>query len=180
MGVLFVRYCMNSKKKDKQFLTSYDEYADAIFRHCSLRVSDRELAQDLTQEAFTRVWNYAAGGGKIKNFRAFLYRVANNLIVDSYRKKKTVSLEVLQEKGVQIRHHTAEGDIKARAEVNDILEFVRKIDEKYREVVIMRYVDELSPKEIAEILNETENAVSVRIHRGLQKVRELLNHGKPI
>ena len=162
---------------EKQFLDAYEKYADAIFRHCSLRLSDKELAQDLTQEAFTRTWNYITEGSEIRNFRAFLYRVANNLIVDAYRKKKTISLDALQEKGVQIRHHKAEGEIQTHTEVNDVLEFIQKLDEKYREVVVMRYVDELSPKEIAEILDETENAVSVRIHRGLQKVRELLNQG---
>ena len=164
-------------QKNEQFIKLYDEYADAIFRHCSLRLSDQELVKDITQETFIRTWDYMTGGGEIKNFKAFLYRVAHNLIVDAYRKKKTVSLDALQEKGVQIRHHKAEGDIQTHTEINDILQFIQKLDEKYREVVVMRYVDELSPTEISEILNETENAVSVRIHRGLQKVRELLNQG---
>ena len=168
---------MDAEQRSYQFTKSYDEFADAIFRHCCFRVSDQELAKDIAQETFLRTWDYLAGGGEIKNFKAFLYRVANNLIVDEYRKKKLISLDVLQEKGMQIRHKGKE-DIPARMEVQHILDVMENIDEKYREVVIMRYIDELSPKEIAAILDETENTVSVRIHRGLQKLREILNNEK--
>jgi RNA polymerase sigma factor (sigma-70 family) len=49
------------------------------------------------------------------------------------------------------------------------------LDKKYRDVILMRYVNDYSPKEIAEILGQSENAVSVRINRGLKKVQEMIN-----
>ena len=56
-----------------------------------------------------------------------------------------------------------------------VISTINQLDEKYREAVLMRYIDELSPKEIAEITGDSENNISVRIHRGLQQLRDILN-----
>ena len=72
---------------------------DAIFRHCYFRVFDRERARDLVQETFLKTWEYLTRGHDIENIRAFLYRVATNLIIDDSRRKKEISLEQLSESG---------------------------------------------------------------------------------
>ena len=54
------------------------------------------------------------------------------------------------------------------------MEELRQIDDKYSQAVIMRYIDDLSPEEIAQILGENKNVISVRIHRGLKKLKELM------
>lgn len=166
---------MEPTETHKEFLTAYDQFADAIFRHCYFRVFNRDRAKDLMQETFTRVWEYLAEGKTVDNLRAFLYRVATNLIIDEARKKKAVSLETLAEEGFDPPaedNRLAEG-IDARL----ILRFLKEIEPPYREVVAMRYLEGLSPKEIAAALNENENAVSVRIHRGIKKLRIAIEHG---
>ncbi len=78
---------------EQRFLALYDETADAVYRHCYFRVHDRELAKDMTQEAYARTWNTLAKGGiEIENLKAFLFRIASNLVIDHYRKKKEASL----------------------------------------------------------------------------------------
>lgn len=156
-----------------QFLQAYDNFADAIFRHCYLRISDRERAKDLTQEAFMRTWDYIARGSAIENIRAFLYRVANNLIIDEYRKKKSESLDELAEYGFD-PGVDERGKIFANIAAADIRSVFGGLDHKYRQVLMMRFVDDLQPKEIASILGESENNVSVRIHRGIRQVREIV------
>jgi len=163
---------------EKEFLQAYEQYADAIFRHCYFRVSDEDKAKDLTQDTFLKTWDYIAQGKEIGNMRAFLYRVASNLIVDSYRNKKPVSsIEDLQEKGVELRHNTKE-PLETRIEAKEVIEVIGKLEPKYKNAFLMRYVDELSVKEIAEVLGETENTVSVHIHRASEQARQLLNHGQ--
>ena len=159
----------------EQFLRHYDAWADAIFRHCYFRISDREKAKDLTQEAFIRAWRYGEAGEKIENFRALLYRIANNLIIDEYRKSKSVSLETMRESGFE---PASSDDIKLKSLIDGkiLIDFLNQLDEKYRVPILMRYVDDLTPKEIAEALGETEGNVSVRIHRGIKQVQEILNH----
>ncbi len=162
--------------KENDFLKIYEDFSDAIFRHCYFRVSNRELAKDLTQEVFMKIWEYSMNGGEIENPKAFLYKIANNLIIDNYRKnKKELSLEELKESGQMINDPVYRDSFQSRIEAKDMLKILDKLDSSDKDIVVMRYIDELTPKEIGEILDLSENAVSVRIHRVIKKVRILLN-----
>jgi RNA polymerase sigma-70 factor (ECF subfamily) len=167
-----------AKELEKEFLAFHDEYADALFRHCLIRVRDRDAAKDIVQETFTRAWLYVSKGKKVSYMRAFLYRIANNLIIDGSRKKKSSSLDALMEDdGFEPADEslTDPADIPAAREA---MLLVRSLDEIYRTVITMRYVDEMSPKEIAHVLGISENVVSVRIHRGIERLRVIV-HRKP-
>ena len=165
---------MGVEHTSEYFLTAYDSYADAIFRHCYFRVFSRERAQELTQDVFMRTWEYLAQGKSIENIRAFLYRVATNLIIDESRKKKDVSLGALQEKGFDAPSSHNPARTHAMLDGKFAKEVLMKLDPMYRDVVLMRYMNDLTPKEIAQALGESENVVSVRIHRGLKQLREKL------
>lgn len=156
------------------FLEAYDAYADAIFRHCYFRAFDRERGKDLMQETFMRAWQYLAKGGEVQNMRAFLYRIANNLIIDESRKKKEMSLDKLQEEGFDPgRDETPL--MQSRLEHGRVLQSLNRLDSAYRDTIVMRYVNELSPSEIAEVTGESANTVSVRIYRGLKQLRTVLS-----
>lgn len=161
------------ENKSREFAKSYEDFADAIFRHCFFRVSNREIALDLTQETFTKTWDYIFAGKEIDDIRSFLYKVAGNLIIDYYRKKKSTSLDLLQEDGFDLRDDDHE-KIRDFSEGQEILRVVEKLDDGHKTVIIMRFVEGFTPKEIANVLDVTENVVSVRINRGLKKIREIL------
>lgn len=160
----------------EQFLTAHDAYADALFRHCYFRVYDRELAKDLVQETFCRTWTYLSQGKEIKNIRAFLYRILHNVIVDEIRRKKPLSLDQLVEEGFSPKDESAP-DMEQRLVVKDIIQKLGLLDESHREIMQMRFIDDLSPKEISAVLGVSENVVSVRIHRGINKLRQLVEKG---
>src|SRR3989344_1066279 len=157
---------------EKQFLAAYETYADALFRHCYFRVYDRELAKDLVQEAFCRTWTFLSEGKEIKNIRAFLYRVLHNLIVDTVRRKSPLSLNQLVEEGFSPKDESSP-DIEQLLTAKEIIQKLESWEEPYRSVILMRFIDDLSPKEISVILGISENAVSVRIHRGMAQLRQL-------
>ncbi len=160
---------------EQSFLRLYDEFAGPIFRHCYFRVSSREVAEDLVQESFMRVWNYLAKGETIDNPKAFLYRIAGNMIIDYYRKKKESSLDVLSDDGFDPIGDDASSTLNF-AEGQHLLGVVKKLESPYRETILMRYVDDFSISDIAEVVGETENVVSVRIHRGIEKLKKLYTH----
>ena len=163
----------------EDFVALYDEMADQLFRHCFFKLSNRELALDLVQETFARTWEYIAAGKEVKNIKGFVFKVANNLIIDEYRKKKAVSLEALQEStGFDAPLNEHKKTIFS-VEVDTVLVHINKLDPKYKDVILMRYINDYSPKEIAQILGESENAVSVRINRGIKKVQEMLKVSAP-
>jgi RNA polymerase sigma-70 factor (ECF subfamily) len=160
-------------KQEQAFLEAFDSYADALYRHCYFRVSDPERARDIVSDTFTRTWDYLVKGNTVDEFKPFLYRTLNHLIIDEYRKKKTESLDaLLDEQAVPIGafEELVEGSREATEMALDakrIPELLAQMPEAYRVVVIMRYLDGLMPAEIADLLHESVNTVSVRIHRGM-------------
>ncbi len=164
------------------FSQAYERYSDELFRHCALRLSDRERALEITQEAFLRTWKYLSGGQEIEELRPFLYRTLKNLIIDEYRKMKTYSLEAMvnEEEGQTVESFLPSDDSNTleaavgRFEGKRAIEMLARLPDSYKEVLLLRYVDGFSPKEIAGELSESENTVSVRLHRALKKLRDLL------
>lgn len=162
------------EKKKQQLLEAHDAFAEPLFRHCYFRVYDREQAKDLVQEAFMRTWEYMVADGEVENIRAFLYRITHNLVIDHVRRRRPmISLDALQEQGRDLVGETV-ADVHAKVESSEIVELLHKLEEPYRAVVVMRYVDDMHPKEIAAVVGESANVVSVRIHRAIEKARLLL------
>lgn len=163
---------MRKEKTEQLFIAAYDELHDSVFRHCYLRVSQREDALDITQETFTKVWDYLQRGKKVDNMKALIFKSANNLIIDWYRKKKPVPLD--DEVALRLPDHNHAPNPQIEAEGSWAREKLLELEEQYRVVVEMRLVQDLGPKEIASILGESENVVSVRIHRGIKKLQKLV------
>jgi len=160
----------------EEFAKAFDQYHDGIFRHCYFHLFDRERAKELMQETFMKTWEYVSDGKDVDNVQAFLYRVATNLIYNEGRKKKEASLDELQEAGYE---PPDEDEAFSRDVIDEerVVKTLKKIEEPYRSAVAMRYIEGLAPAEIASITGDSANVVSVRIHRGLQQLRDRMNHG---
>src|SRR3989344_6356784 len=117
--------------KEPLFLKAYDQYADALFRYCYLRLYDRTEARDMVQETFLRTWRYLGEKGPIENIRAFLYKIATNLIINKNQRKRATSLEALAEKGFD----PGFDDRERRIDFLDglrVMEKLSEIDPKYK------------------------------------------------
>jgi len=171
---------MTPKEETKQksvLSTAHDDFAKGMNRHAFFKVNNRATGEDIVQDTFTRTWSYLVRGGKIDIMKAFLYHILNNLIVDEYRKRKTVSLDVMIEKGLE----PISGDSGKLLNLLDgkaALVLIQRLPEKYQKVMRMRYIQDLSLKEMALITGETKNAMAVQAHRGLEKLK-LLHNSKP-
>ena len=165
---------------EKLFVEIYDRESDAIFRFCLLRTSDRDVALDFTQDTFMRFWKSLSLDNKdIKNYRTFLFTIARNVIIDWYRKKKAYSLEAMMENSYEGGRSTlklsAREDVETEVEAKFLIRKIGELPEPYSNVVYLRCVEELKPREIAKILGESANVISVRISRGLEQLRGLLH-----
>ncbi len=164
---------VHSDDKKAYFHSTYEEFADVLFRYSYFKLSDREKAKDIVQDTFIRFWEFLSSGGEVENTKAFLYRIATNAIIDQYRKHKELSLDGLAEDGFDPMD--AEGHKKMLQSLDGqmALDLLNSIEGSERDIMLMRYVEGLSVKEIAEILGERENTVSVKIHRALKALQEL-------
>ncbi len=158
---------------EKEYLKSYEAHNDAIFRFALFQTSSRTVALDITQDTFIKTWEYLADGNTVENMKALLYRIAHNLIIDYRRKKKTVSLDGMTESGFDVGFDPTEHSFSA-ADAKEAMKTLSMIDKKYKDVVVMRHIEGMSVKEIADITGESENTISVRIHRGLEKLRDMI------
>lgn len=166
---------------ENAFLEAFDEYADALFRHASFRIKSRERAKDLIQDTFLKAWDYIREGNEVRQWKSFLYRILNNLIVDEYRRIKEESLDSLLEDSITRANMLIADGSRAEKEkrlddelmIEKIRALIPTLSQTYRAVLTMRYVDGFSTKEIAVALDISENVVSVRVHRGLARLKEL-------
>lgn len=156
----------------KQYSKIYDQYINKIYRFVFLKVSSKEVAEDLTTEVFVRGWDKYRAGEEFENIQAFLYQVARNLVIDHYRVKgrdRTISTEYT------VLTDPRQG-IDEKAIIDSDFDQVRvalaNINEDYQEVVVLRYLDELSISEIAKILNKSEGTTRVMIHRAMESLRK--------
>ncbi|MBI3573027.1 MAG: sigma-70 family RNA polymerase sigma factor [Candidatus Kerfeldbacteria bacterium] len=159
---------------DSDFRYAFATWSEAIFRHCYYRLGDREQALDLTQEAFTRTWAYMTEKGGVKNVRAFLYRVANNLIIDHRRKSPIASLDEMSERG----HETVDPKAFISAEAIDAknsMALLQQLNPAEQDLIIMRYIDGLKPREMARFLGLSVNVVSVRLHRATKRFQHIID-----
>lgn len=162
------------------FKSIYDKESDSIFRFCLVRVSDREQALDITQETFLRLWQNMIDGKEVRNTRAFTFTIAHRLIIDWYRKKKSIPFKDIKsgdydEEG-ESDYDPSDGmtadDALVNAEGRYFLEKINELTPANRDPVYLRFVEDLSPGEIGKILGISANAVSVRINRGLLELKE--------
>lgn len=153
------------------FERSYEELVEPIFRYFLFRLGDRDRSRELAQETFMRAWTYAASGKEISQMRAFLYTAAANLFKNELRAKRPViSLDwIMEASGFDVadQRQAPEEETEARM----LMQRLDELGDTDREVLTLRYVDGLGNQEIATAIGIRENAVAVRIHRALKKLR---------
>ena len=174
-----------AQKEQEAFVKLYDKYYPQIFGYILKRVADLEIAQDITSEAFFKalknLWKFR---WKNISFSAWLYRIANNEIANYFRKNKkySISLDKLKKNGFEpISLHNPETEfLKAQEELKkhqDFLKIQEKISQlpiRYQEVITLRFFEKKKIKEISEILGKKEGTIKSLLHRGIEKLRNLI------
>jgi len=160
----------------ESFSRLYEQYAGHIFRYLFYRIGDQAAAMDMMETVFLKAWeNLPAFGaeGRGLNFRAWLYRMAHNAMVDYHRTQKPdVGLEELVEQPARLPHAV---QLIEEAETQEyLLKRLEKLDEVSRQVLVLRFYADLSPKEVSRIMNVSEGNVRVIQYRALRKMRELV------
>ncbi len=170
------------KKDPEAFAKLYDLYVTPIYRFVYFKVSTHQDAEDLTSEAFLKVWQYITEKDEtIINLRALLYKTARNLVIDFYRcrldRETTYDEEILSSKEDE-HQQSLLNEIEARMDMKGIEVILRKMKDEYREVIMLRFVEDLSISEIAKVLDKSKGAVRVLVHRALKVARDLLQQKK--
>ncbi|MFA5934807.1 MAG: RNA polymerase sigma factor [Candidatus Paceibacterota bacterium] len=162
--------------REKIMTTAHHDFEKVLNVRAFFKLNNHALGEDLVQDTFIKTWKYLVRGGKIEVMKSFLYHVLNNLIIDEYRKQKTISLDMILEKGYE---PLAPDNTKSLMDILDgkaALLLIQRLPDTYKKVMRMRHVQDLSISEIALITGLSKNAITVQLHRGLEKLKLLYNH----
>jgi len=165
----------------RQYAQFVREHQDGIFTYVLHIVGNREDAEDITQDALLqayRTWSQVepeSAGGYVK----WCFRIARNLAIDTLRKKKPRGVEEEEmERTADTKALRPEDVYEHRVQANQVKECIQSLEEKYREVLILRYQEEMSYEKIAEVLELPVSTIETRIHRAKKMLREKLErHG---
>jgi RNA polymerase sigma-70 factor (ECF subfamily) len=151
----------------------YERYLEELQRYVFYRVANRFDAEDLTETVFLKAWESLPGTqSSIVNLRAWLYRIAHNVIVDYYRTARVTT--GLSATDLRDKHPSPEHQIQDRDVQQQLAEIIRSLDASLQQVIVCRFVGGLSHAETAEIMGIKEGYVRVLQLRALQKLREML------
>ena len=175
----FLLYKIQAKQDAGAFAELYDRYIGEIYRFIFFKVSHREEAQDLTSEVFLKTWNYLANhphDKEIKSFRGLIYRIARNSIVDFYRARSHQHECALDEVIELGKDDARYAHIESQGDVRRIFDALKGMKREYQDIILLKYVEEMSVREIAESLDKSQTAVRVTLHRATKVLKRMLSH----
>lgn len=169
-------YIRQAKSGQKEaFGVIYNYYLPKIYRFVFLKVSNKTTAQDLTHEAFLNAWkNLKTYESRECPFSSWLYQIARNEVIDFYRtRKKIIPLEELQEAIEEKSLKINQEKIDTVLRLEQIKYLIKFLKPEQQDVLIMRFIEDLSSEEIAAAINKSPGAVRLIQHRALNSLKEL-------
>lgn len=200
-NIHLIRYIMTAEEKDliinarkgdsNSFGQLYDRHAPRIYRFIFLKIGDKNNTEDLTHEVFLSAWRTIGTYNTQEHipFTSWLYHIARNRVIDYYRTtKKNISLDeilkgnTLPVEFVSAAHHTIPNALNAKFEMRVIMNGLKDLNDDQQNILIMRYIEDLSPKEIGIALGKTPGAVRLIQHRALKQLKIVIEqtNGKRI
>lgn len=167
------------KRNDPELLDQLIEtYQHRLLRYLLFLTGKREVAEDLFQETWVRVLLRGAQYNGKARFDTWLFTIARNLVIDLSRKRQMASLDEMSEAGEDERPFEVAIDgpspleqFATREDRAEVAEVLLKLEPNYREVLVLRFHDEMSLEEIATVTRAPLSTVKSRLYRGLAALK---------
>ncbi len=163
------------KGDSSAFGSLYDHYQAMIYRFVAIKVGSREEAEDITHQVFLSAWQ------KVKTYKhrghpfsSWLYRIARNQVIDHYRSgRSVVSLEKIDPELFATPEREPE-HLARKFQLEEVRKAIASLKPDYQDVIIMRFVEDVSLKETAAALKKTEGAIKLIQHRAVKELKRML------
>lgn len=172
------------KGDQNAFAEIVELYQNKLYRVCYRMLGNKHEAEDIAQEAFVRAFINIHTFDTNRKFSTWLYRIGTNLCIDRIRKKKPdyyLDAEVAGAEGLNMYSQIASAaelpDEKVlKMEMQERVQYeISQLPDKYRAVIILKYMEDLPLQEISDILDMPLGTVKTRIHRGREALRKQLS-----
>ena len=153
----------------------YDKYQPAIYRFIFLKVSHREEAEDITHQAFLSAWEHLPSFRyEHASFSSWIYRIARNKVIDHYRTRKiSTPIESIPDELAAVEMNAA-GDVDAKHDMIRAYRALAQLSDDQRDVIIMRFINELPYATIAHALGKNQATIRVIQYRALAKLKKIM------
>ncbi|MCF6284992.1 MAG: sigma-70 family RNA polymerase sigma factor [Candidatus Hydrogenedentes bacterium] len=158
-----------------------ERYQNDIFRFCLHYLKNVESAKEMAQETYLRIYSARARFEVSRKFKPWMLCIARNLCLNEIKRRKMVHMETLEEYASSARGESGEvmqapadspyEQLLTKERHRVLLEMLDTLADEAREIVVLRYFQKLSAREIAETVGSTEGAVRTRLHRVLKQLR---------
>jgi RNA polymerase sigma-70 factor, ECF subfamily len=153
------------------FAELFDYYSKKIYRYIFFKVSSQQLAEDLSSQAFLKAWEYLSQNKKIKDFQSFIYQIARNLVIDYYRSREKEELPLIYTDTNEELADENQVDPDREIDRETLKKLLEKLEIEYKEIIVLRYIEDMSIKEISKIVDKSANHIRVIIHRAIKELR---------
>lgn len=156
------------------FTQLYDQFFLKIYRFIFFRVSHKEVAEDLTEDVFIKVFKSLPKLEQQQSFESWLYQIARNRVIDYYRSKRlTVPLDEVEN---TLEYETNVVDtIDLEVQQKVFLKALKELPPDQQAVIKMKFLEELDNEVIADAMGKSEGAIRVIQHRAIIKLKELID-----
>ncbi|MDQ3018362.1 MAG: sigma-70 family RNA polymerase sigma factor, partial [bacterium] len=159
--------------KDEALTQLYNHYFERLYRFIYYRVGHKEIAEDLTEEVFIKLFKGIKNLQQTAAFEGWLFQIARNQVIDHYRAKKNiVPLEDIEH---SLEYETNIIDIvNLQTEQKLLIKIIKELSPEQQTVIKLKFLEDLENSTIAQMMNKTEGAIRVIQHRAISRLKELL------
>lgn len=155
----------------------YMVHLDAIYRYVYFRVGEKSDAEDLTEQVFLKAWEALPEYKRSeKPFASWLYRIAHNSVIDYYRRTKPVMIpyDTTSAERMADGRSNPISEIIAGEEIQSLAKAISSLPDEQQQIILLRFMEGLSHREIAEIMDKSEAACRMMQHRALTELGRFL------
>lgn len=154
----------------------YDLLLDRVYRFIYFRTGHKEDAEDLTETVFMKIWkSISSYEDKGLPFEAWVFRIARNIVIDHYRtKKQNVTLDENLENTLPDNKETPEDLLHSKMLKEIIFNKIKLLPEAYKEIIILKFIEDKDNKEISDILEKPIDQIRVLQSRALKALKILI------
>lgn len=151
----------------------YDHYIRSIYNFIYYKTHHKETAEDLTSQTFFKALKNIQSVDPNKSFKSWLYKIAQNTVIDHYRSHREHQ-DIDDEWDIADEDVDIVADLDTSRQVERLKKYLHKLSSSERDIIMMRVWQELSYKEIAEILGKSEGSCKMAYSRSLEKLRTIM------
>jgi len=152
-------------------------YGEKIYRYIFFRVGrDKQLAEDLTSDIMLKAYEHFADYDDSRKFSVWIYRIAHNKLVDFYKKAKFEQVDIEDAKDNVTTSEDFDDEFDKNLDIEKVKDIIEDLPDQQKSVIVLKFMDDMTNKEIAEIMGMNEAHIRVLQHRSIVFLRSRLSH----